>query len=126
MEEIWKTIEGFEGLYEVSNLGRVRSLDRVRKAGYGSTANIKGKILTPQYLNDKKYLSVNLYRNEVRMRIQATIMFQILNGVIESTIITMALRGIGQAELVEKLLSNTILKGTKFQDIGLQEKQQGR
>ena len=63
MEEIWKTIEGFEGLYEVSNLGRVRSLDRVRKAGYGSTANIKGKILTPQYLNDKKYFVVSLSRN---------------------------------------------------------------
>ena len=65
MEEIWKTIEGFEGLYEVSNLGRVRSLDRIRKAGYGSIANIKGKILVPQNINDKKYLTVNLYRNEV-------------------------------------------------------------
>lgn len=26
MEEIWKDIKGYEGLYEVSNLGRVRSL----------------------------------------------------------------------------------------------------
>lgn len=26
IEEIWKDIEGFEGLYQVSNLGRVRSL----------------------------------------------------------------------------------------------------
>lgn len=26
MEEVWKPIEGYEGLYEVSNLGRVRSL----------------------------------------------------------------------------------------------------
>ena len=65
MEEIWKTIEGFEGLYEVSNLGRVRSLDRVRKAGYGSTANIKGKILTPQCIAGKKYYVVSLCRNEV-------------------------------------------------------------
>ncbi len=29
MEDTWKPIEGYEGLYEVSNLGRVRSLDRV-------------------------------------------------------------------------------------------------
>ena len=29
MEEIWKPIKGYEGLYEVSNLGRVRSLDKV-------------------------------------------------------------------------------------------------
>lgn len=28
MEEIWKDIEGFEGLYQVSNLGRVKSLER--------------------------------------------------------------------------------------------------
>lgn len=28
MSEIWKTIPGFEDAYEVSNLGRVRSLDR--------------------------------------------------------------------------------------------------
>lgn len=28
MEEIWKPIKGYEGLYEVSNLGRVKSLKR--------------------------------------------------------------------------------------------------
>ena len=28
MEEVWKDIEGYEGIYQVSNLGRVRSLDR--------------------------------------------------------------------------------------------------
>lgn len=28
MEEIWKDIKGYEGIYQVSNLGNVRSLDR--------------------------------------------------------------------------------------------------
>jgi hypothetical protein len=28
MKEIWKPVEGFEGLYEVSNLGQVKSLER--------------------------------------------------------------------------------------------------
>lgn len=28
MKEIWKDVEGYEGFYQVSNLGRVRSLDR--------------------------------------------------------------------------------------------------
>ena len=28
MEEIWRPVKGFEGYYEVSNLGRVRSIDR--------------------------------------------------------------------------------------------------
>lgn len=31
--EIWKDIEGYEGLYQVSNMGRVRSLDRKDKNG---------------------------------------------------------------------------------------------
>ena len=28
MEEIWKDIEGYEGLYQVSNLGRVKSFPK--------------------------------------------------------------------------------------------------
>ena len=27
-KEIWRSIEGYEGLYEISNLGRVKSLSR--------------------------------------------------------------------------------------------------
>ena len=30
-EEIWKDIDGYEGLYKVSNLGRVKSLNYLRK-----------------------------------------------------------------------------------------------
>jgi len=35
MEEIWKAVPGYEGVYEVSNFGRVRGLDRIimRKDG---------------------------------------------------------------------------------------------
>ena len=33
MEEIWKDVKGFEGRYQVSNLGRVRSLDWSRHKG---------------------------------------------------------------------------------------------
>lgn len=35
MQEIWKDIKGYEGLYQVSNLGRVKSLER--------TVNVNGK-----------------------------------------------------------------------------------
>lgn len=44
-EEIWKDIEGFEGLYQVSNLGRVKSLDRYVNAKSNSKCFKKGKIL---------------------------------------------------------------------------------
>ena len=43
-QEVWRPIDGFEGLYEVSNLGRVRSMDRlVTRNGY--TVPCKGRVL---------------------------------------------------------------------------------
>ena len=49
-KEIWKEIEGFEGFYEISNLGRVRSLDRIVyfKNNKGKR-EYKGKILKQKY-----------------------------------------------------------------------------
>lgn len=48
-KEIWKPIKGYEGLYEVSNLGRVRSLDREIIYKNGAKHIHKGKILKLQY-----------------------------------------------------------------------------
>ena len=60
-QEVWRPIDGFEGLYEVSNLGRVRSLDRYvnRNGGIGL---LKGRILKPQLVIGG-YIQVTLYRN---------------------------------------------------------------
>lgn len=43
-KEIWKDIPGYEGYYQVSNLGRVRSLDRVVKHGRLGEFKLKGGI----------------------------------------------------------------------------------
>ena len=32
-QEEWRDIKGFEGLYQVSNMGRVKSLSRIVRAG---------------------------------------------------------------------------------------------
>lgn len=45
MEEIWKDIEGYEGLYQISNLGRIRSLDRVVVTKRNTRTNLKGMLL---------------------------------------------------------------------------------
>ena len=45
MGEEWRAVIGFEGLYEVSNYGRVRSLGMDAKGAYGSVRHLKGKIL---------------------------------------------------------------------------------
>jgi len=45
MIEVWKDIHGYEGLYRVSNIGRVKSLDRVVTDKNGRDVPWKGKIL---------------------------------------------------------------------------------
>lgn len=61
MEEIWRPIENYEGLYEVSNLGRVRSVDRCVKQ-QGRMQLYKGCILSP-YLNNTGYYAVRLSKD---------------------------------------------------------------
>lgn len=45
--EIWKSIPGFEDQYEVSDHGRVRSVDRTIILGDGQKRTYRGKILKP-------------------------------------------------------------------------------
>ena len=59
MKEIWKSIEGYEGCYEVSNLGRAKSLERKVKHSNGNTQKLKERILKPRSDKDG-YLYVNL------------------------------------------------------------------
>lgn len=61
-DEIWIDVRGFEGEYQVSNFGRVRSLDRfityehTNQYNYRSvvTRPIKGRILTPRKNKDNR------------------------------------------------------------------------
>ena len=58
MEEIWKDIKDFEGLYQVSNRGNVRSLDRTDNNNHFQ----KGHLL-PLCNNRKGYKNVGLWKN---------------------------------------------------------------
>lgn len=60
--EEWRPVKEYEGCYEVSNIGRVRSLDRVVIGKDGKKRFYKGQILIPGKDKDG-YLLVNLHSN---------------------------------------------------------------
>ena len=49
MEEIWKDITGYKGFYQVSNLGRIRSVDRIIKSRGEIYIKRRGKILRQRF-----------------------------------------------------------------------------
>ena len=59
--EIWKDIKGYEGLYQISNLGRVKVLPRKRKNGTNFYIQ-KERIIKPQ-LKDGRYYGIGLHKN---------------------------------------------------------------
>lgn len=60
IKEIWKPVKGYEGLYEVSDLGNVRSLDREVETSNGRVHRYRGRELAkaPQKTG---YLKTRLY-----------------------------------------------------------------
>ena len=70
-KEIWKDIPNYEGLYQASNLGNIRSLDRIRKQ-YNhngiATVKYKGKILKQQIKRGTGYYVVRLYDNNKKSK----------------------------------------------------------
>ena len=64
--EMWKDIKGYEGLYQVSNLGRVHSLDRFVPRKTGTVQKVHGRIL--KLPEDKDgYSQVSLWkRNKMK------------------------------------------------------------
>lgn len=65
-EEIWVDICGYEGLYQVSNQGRVRSLDREIYKNNNVKQFSKSFIL--KFEKSKGYNYVHLFKNGVRKR----------------------------------------------------------
>lgn len=73
-QEEWRPVVGYEGLYEVSSLGRIRSLDRVQQMPetHYRPAHIRrraGQILKP-HINIWGYPQVNIQKGGVRQTVR--------------------------------------------------------
>jgi hypothetical protein len=58
-KEIWRPVIGYEGIYEVSNLGRVKSLERIVERNNGRNKTINEKILKGR-INSDRYFNIDL------------------------------------------------------------------
>jgi hypothetical protein len=81
MNEIWKPIPNYEGIYEVSSLGRVKSLSRENYSGKG--IKIKREKLLKPYLDNYGYYMVKLYNNSVgkTLRVHKLVAMTFLNHI---------------------------------------------
>lgn len=66
--EIWKAIPGYEGIYEASTLGRIRSLDRISDHPYSGTITLRGRL--KKFTLDKDgYLTTGLFKDGVSRKL---------------------------------------------------------
>lgn len=67
--EIWKDVKGYEGYYQVSNMGRVKSM-RVLKTPKNGVKCRKNTFLSTKTSHDKQYILVALCRDGERKQVQ--------------------------------------------------------
>lgn len=65
MKEIWKDIENYKGLYQISNLGRVKSLARL-KIGSHNTNYVAKEIIRKMSLDKDGYNLITLTKNKIQ------------------------------------------------------------
>lgn len=67
-KEVWRDVVGYEGLYQVSNLGRVKSLDRlINGRCSGHKTKFEERILKT-FTNKKGYYRVGLVKNRKQIK----------------------------------------------------------
>ena len=64
MEEIWKDIEGYEGLYQISNIGQIKALEKPRISPSGGVGIRPEKILKT-WDNQRGYLQIVIRKNNI-------------------------------------------------------------
>lgn len=67
--EVWKEVKGYEGLYEISTFGRIKSMERI-KLNQGKHPFIQKERILKQCKNGNGYLNVSLNKNSNEYKIE--------------------------------------------------------
>lgn len=71
-EEIWKDVRGYEGLYQISSLGKVKRVERIYTQFNALTARDNTKLLTEMIMkpfeDEDGYLRIQLIKDNVRKK----------------------------------------------------------
>lgn len=65
-QEIWKDVKGFEGRYQISNIGNVRSIDRLIILFNGHSRYRKGQMILKR--KQAGYMYVELWKNDIQRK----------------------------------------------------------
>ena len=110
-QEVWRPVIGHEGKYEVSNIGRVRSVDHMVYAGEGRQRLAKGRILKPGSLRRQGHQYVNLGKGNSRYVHQ--LVLEAFVGTMPDGAVTRHLNGIPTDNRVENLAWGTHLENMR-------------
>ena len=79
--EIWKDIPNYEGFYQASNMGRIKSLERFRKGKNDCLVPLKEKILKPKIT--RGYYQIVLCKNSTQKKYYIhRLVYETFNGAI--------------------------------------------
>lgn len=81
MKEVWKQLSGFEGYYEISNLGKIRSLDRTIILKNGNKRKLKGKeVKQTKYKSGYLYIKISCNGKNLHARVHRLVALHFVNG----------------------------------------------
>lgn len=80
-KEIWRDVKDYEGIYQVSNLGRVKSLDRKVRSKNLSFRLKKQKILTPSLSNNYLGVILSVEDNQKRFNVHRLVVTSFIGDI---------------------------------------------
>lgn len=112
MTEQWRPVVGWEGLYEVSDRGSVRSLDRSVGQWYGGVRSVRGRLLSP--VTNKDHCVVGLCRNGMQTNVKVhRLVLEAFVGPAPSGLVCCHNNGDGTDNRLENLRWDTLSANSK-------------